>query len=539
MYNTFMRKNIAVRILISEMLILIGLIFYHGNEPDFNSLRSDEKSFSEIISSHKETDRELIQDLTFNKNDLFYDSAHSRWFYSLILNEPKQFDPQIKWHGTEPNVRLVFQNKSLAEISVKENEALQFAAYTDTQYKLYEIICTTLPLIRLETDREFSDQDIPIKFTLFDNRPDTGNRFILSDGLIHIRGVSSNKFPKKSFKIKLLQNTSGADSVENDYPLLDLRNDGDWHLYGAYNDQEKIRNVFSSNLWKRSCAEDNQFGISIGMEYRWVELFINQEYWGLYALGYPIDAKQFGIVPDNRGEYHEYLFKKKAYGEEQAISARKSGFIDQLNLNESELNNALNWLDDYYDLILNLSSNNSLEGYYHNDMDNMLDIFLFTNLIQGDDTVHPGAIAFKNMMVAIKQTENGKQIIYAPWDMDATWGNAFHHEKYFHWENKPQSNLYIMRANPVWILKQIGDEQIGDLLIEKYASLRSGAWSDKELDLMITEQEEAVFESGAFRRDQIRWPDGAYTLPETALSDFRTFVHERLESLDRFIYDSF
>lgn len=139
--------------MIIEMLLMIGLFFSHGNKPSLHTLQADENSFSEIISSREKTDRELIRDLAFNENDLFYDSTHSRWFYSLIPNEPKRFDPQIKWHGTEPDVRLVFQNRSLEEISIKENEALQFAAYTETHYKLYEMICTTLPLIKLETEQ--------------------------------------------------------------------------------------------------------------------------------------------------------------------------------------------------------------------------------------------------------------------------------------------------------------------------------------------------------------------------------------------------
>ena len=91
---------------------------------------------------------------------------------------------------------------------------------------------------------------------------------------------------------------------------MDSRTDGEWLLYSAYNDQERIRNVFSSNLWFTGNAGANRFGIKNGMEYRYLELFLNGEYWGLYALGYPLDSKQMQPETDSRAVKNIYMFKK-------------------------------------------------------------------------------------------------------------------------------------------------------------------------------------------------------------------------------------
>ncbi|MBO6255682.1 MAG: CotH kinase family protein [Bacteroidaceae bacterium] len=55
-------------------------------------------------------------------------------------------------------------------------------------------------------------------------------------------------------------------------------------LYSCYADPERARNVFSQNLWTESCGTDNAYNINTGSYYKYVELFLNGEYYGLYAL---------------------------------------------------------------------------------------------------------------------------------------------------------------------------------------------------------------------------------------------------------------
>ena len=80
---------------------------------------------------------------------------------------------------------------------------------------------------------------------------------------------------KKGYAVSLTQESVGGHLRDNDISLLGMRQDDDWVLYAAYNDQEKIRNVFSCNLWKDFCSTDNERGIDTGVEYRYLELFMN------------------------------------------------------------------------------------------------------------------------------------------------------------------------------------------------------------------------------------------------------------------------
>ena len=134
-----------------------------------------------------------------------------------------------------------------------------------------------------------------LQMQLFDDRSNCSERNICSDGTIHLSGDSTKYFAPKGYRISLISNRKNGNVDSNKCNLLGMGKDDDWLLYAGYNAQEKIRHVFSTNLWKYSCATDNSLALNVGPEYQYIELFIDNEYYGLYALGYPLDEKQFNI----------------------------------------------------------------------------------------------------------------------------------------------------------------------------------------------------------------------------------------------------
>jgi len=89
---------------------------------------------------------------------------------------------------------------------------------------------------------------------------------------IEIRGSSSQMFPKKSYGFET-RNQVGEDI---DFPILGLPEEGDWILYAPYSDKSLIRNVLTFSLAK-------PLGHYASM-CRFVELFLNNEYQGIYVL---------------------------------------------------------------------------------------------------------------------------------------------------------------------------------------------------------------------------------------------------------------
>ena len=268
-----MKRILAAGLLLTSVCLIFFSLNCSRDSHRFSEFSAAENELQKIRTTRTETDRNLLERINFNGYPLFFDEPDSRWFYSIDYNNPVT-DPVVDYIAAEKNVKIVFSGE------ITPGSYIPLIAYTGAEFREYTLTITTLPLIQIQSPDDYLTgivlEDVhPIKFTLFDNRSDSRYPYVHSDGSIHIRGEISRFFEKKNFRITLTEKGTGKEILENQVPLLGLRPDGDWVLYSAYNDQEKIRNVFTSNLWMYSCADDNSFGLKNGMEYRYVELFWN------------------------------------------------------------------------------------------------------------------------------------------------------------------------------------------------------------------------------------------------------------------------
>ena len=526
-----MKRRLSAGFLVLSVVFLFAAVFLKADRFIYSGLTLTDESFEHLIKTRTKSDRDLLKCLSFNESPLFFDELTDSWFYSVCTEDPVP-DPSVGFSGAEQDVRIAFAG------SPEPGKTVRMAAYTDTEYREYQLAVTTLPLIWMDCEEEafagdFTGDSYPMHFTLVDNRPDAVNRRVVSEGTIHMRGWSSRHYPKKGFRFTLYEKGVGKEQHENKTPLLGLRNDGDWLLYAAYNDQERVRNVFSSNLWMASCGSDNNFGLENGMEYRYVELFFGNRYWGLYALGYPIDTLQVGITRNAQGGYDEYLFKQKEWGPNSDDTDHGSYGLDpQFDGNPSEIRNGLELIQNYYAQM----NAGAPGGLWHNDEKNIVDIWLFMMLTQASDSVSSNG-KMKNLIYTIKATPEGRKILFAPWDLDMTWGNRLQNGGVNFTEPygvNSGSNRYEMKLNPVSVLRD-RDPEVKKLIRERYNELRSGEWSDIALDAMLQGFERDIYGSGAYSRDAERWPESSRQDPAPGLSLFRDYVRERLLAMDAFI----
>ena len=529
-----MKRIISFGIILFSAALFICSVYSGADKFIYEDYLVSQEKLAEIISTRKLTDQELLQELHFNNYDLFYDELFSRWYYSVSPDCPN-LNPKFSYSSTFDNAKIAFGDR------IQPGKGIPFIVYTDSLIKTYELIVTTLPLIQIESieDIDFSKLNsnitYPVKFKLFDNSSDARFPFILSDGSIHIRGRGTATYAKKQYKITLYENKKGTDndSTENQIPLLGLRSDGDWLLYPSYNDQERIRNVFSSKLWLESCGNENRFGIKNGNEYRYVELFFNQQYWGLYAIGYPIDAKQMGIQADQQGHYNEFLFKQSYWGPKFEQNG-SNNIVIQFDASEEDIAFGIELLKVYYDRIFN----ETLNSLWHNDGNNAIDIWLFLTLIQANDSVNPKRRSqINNVLYTTKMSDEGRKLIYTPWDMDRSWGNAM--DASSNNTTKPYAldkndNSFIMELSPVTVLQKTG-YQVNEMIKARYHELRNDKWSEQFIDALLDSFEADIYGSGAYNRDMERWPNSSYQDPESGLSVFKDFVHGRLESMDAYV----
>lgn len=497
----------------------------------YNSCLTDEAAFY-ALQETREPDPELLEAIRFDGQTLVYDASADTFYYSLIEDSATAYNPYIQLQTSE-RAQIAILSDEISGETIASNQAAQMIVYTDTSYYCYHLICTTLPLMNLVCSGEIGmDEDADVTMELYDNRAQATARVFTSDGKIHVRGATTSTFPKKGYRISLTTESTGGNTRGNDVSLLGMRQDDDWILYACYNDQEKVRNVFSSNLWKVSCAEDNSLGIDAGMEYRYLELFLNGEYWGLYALGYPVDSLQMQIGDDAQ---ESSLYKKYVWAEDDSVSYasyywNKSGQdTPSWDLMQEYFLNYEEHTDDSAVL---------LQGI---DIDNAINLSLFINLVQGTDQESGGVIDYrdasetKNLYLALYRTDDGVIGLWVPWDLDYTWGNVWGAvENYtMQYEVGPEYN-HPLQCGYLYQIVQNRDTDTETAIYEKYRELRNGAWSEEALNQMLDELEAQIYGSGAFCRDMERWEEGAYADPEDGLNIFRAFVMGRLEAMDSY-----
>lgn len=524
-----MKRIIGIAVLAASVIAGLYLTGCLGQTVRYSECVVSKAQADEIISGREETVC-LIDNLIFGEETLLYDDSEGTFYYSLIEGDDDVYDPCIKIESAINALKIAFLEDGITAQRIKGNETISFLAYTDEVYCKYYLKCTTLPLMNIQCSEEILLDSVSMKMTLFDNSVDAVKRLVYSGGEIRLRGATSIEYPKKGFRFSLRTESIGGNIRPSHISLLNMRQDDDWLLYPAYNDQEKVRNVFSSNLWKYTCAADNAQGIDFGMEYKYLELFINGRYWGLYALGYPVDEKQVCIDANSNDAI---LYKHGLLGKQggESLQFTKEGDIFNY-LEESPDENMRNqsFLQRYYyNLYANADNNEKL--YSGIDMDNAIDFYLFINLVQGEDNVD----LIKNYFILLQNEKEGAKAFYAPWDLDLTWGNQYtgvpSYNYTYPYAHSEDFNC-VIKSGYISQLIINGDTSTWKMIFDKYRTLRENKWSEDNINSLLDKYEADIFASGAYLRDMERWPDGTYGSAADGLNLFRTYVTNRLQEAD-------
>ncbi|MCQ2520483.1 MAG: CotH kinase family protein [Lachnospiraceae bacterium] len=540
---------IGLPCLLAILMAILIFSFAVFSDERLETMSVSIEKIENIIDSRTE-DASLTPEIIFDDQLLVCGYADATLFYSMEEGGKNVYNPVVEIRNK--GYKMVVCG-DITEETVKTNDNPKIVVYNDKTYRCFNLVPTTVPVMKIDYSGSLENDGSDMKMYLFDNRSGVIQRVSTSEGKVRYRGASTLFYPKKNLKLSVSKGI-GKEKENNNLSLLGMRKDDDWILYAAYNDQEKVRDVFSERLWYEGCAKDNSWGVTAGMEYKYVELVANGEYQGLYALGFPIDEKQLALS----GDYDkEALYKKKAWDSERNLEMTPWGAFSGYECktdNEAiakgytgEFGNWTNKAGDsyfdtgewellykyYYYLAKNAKNTGKLSDVI--DMNNAIDIYIYFNVIQGVDNVWGDLI--KNEYIAIKGTGKNDDLkaLYVPWDMDISWGNK--------WVDDADLNFTIPyyytpldnRVADGGYLEQIilnGDRNLWQDIADKYKKLREGAWSDEKIDEYLSEYEEDIFDSCAYLREMERWPEGTYSDPNSGLANFKEYVKNRLENCD-------
>jgi hypothetical protein len=368
--------------------------------------------------------------------------------------------------------------------------------------KSYKLYFSQLPLININTSQEIQDEPkVLANFILTDttNSPPT-----ISYCGIEFRGASSQSYSKKSFDIELWEDEIGDNT--NKIPLLNMRTDDDWLLFAMYNEPLRVRNVINHKLWMKIHVPyyiDKEEDAKSGIRTQYVELAINNEYMGIYALCEQLDKKQLQLKKYKttiRGE----LYKGVGWGASTFTALppydNNLRVWSGLELKYPKEEDITNWenIYNFVDFVIN-SSISDFEQYIGEKfvIGNAVDYFIFLNLLRATDNTG------KNIFIA--NYKENEPYFYVPWDLDGSFGIIW---------NGEQDNTYNdILTNGFYNKLLISNNNIfNKIASDRWVELRNTILQKDSLINLISKTYSLLLTNGNYEREILKWGDESINL---------------------------
>lgn len=543
-----MRRETQLKLAL--LLFSVGLLLFIWSGVDFNSrsaalqeLQVSQAEYQEVTQAREPRETPLRLKIQFNEVELTFDEGTRTFYYPLTGDTKKAYNPIVGIQAdNETGYQVAVLGEPITPETIRANEELRVVVYGDGWYEEFAIVTTPLPILSLQLDDPISNPDIGNEnkdalMILYDTEPATPSSQVqVSRAQVRWRGASSRIFPQKQIRLSLKVMSLGRNMRNNHLSLLGMREDDDWILYAPYNDPEKMRNLLSNRLWYDAMASNNRFDMVNGTHGKYVEVFVNGDYRGIYVLMHPLDTKQLLLSQEEdprETDYYYRLISNLGIEPEQFQGDNPSNVIGPVELRfpEKDLDHQVKWqpLLRHYEMMHNYTEEAAAYLEEYTDVENQIDYWLFyilTNAYDNDT---------KNRNYIAKWDGEKHVILESPWDLDLTWGNVYDGEEEL--RSGFHNNLqHIPELYPSLISNEInrGNGEIIQHVIRRYEELRDSHWSEANMEALLAELERDVYGSGAAIRHHERWPMAAHTDHAEA---FRERVLARLHVMDDYIYN--
>lgn len=502
-------NKLKIVIFIFLILLLFGVLFYAIFGFSVSYLSEEE------IKTYRKLKEDLISFIEINNIDTVYDKENNIYYYTVPEEyENKKYTLKI---NLDDNYKYKIKKHSTNLITVKYNKKFDVIIYNDNYYYETSIVLTNLPLINLTTDTEITDNDTNAVFKYIN--PYNLDKVITYNSKMHIRGATTRWYDKKSYKIEFYDNEYEKEKNVN---ISNFYYGSAFILDAMFRDNSKIRNVFASEIW--NLVSDDFTNVDIYSEF--VELFINNEYVGLYSFTEPVNRKNLNLnkssindtsviiksnssmVPNNKQTFYNissdnYLdYELKYPNDEELFSVSWEKILTKLAL--------------YYSSKYDKTKNNIKEIF---NFDNYIDILIFNSFVDNSDND-----LRKNNYYYMKSLSD--KINIQPWDMEFCFGLEYSdHEKY---------NFYKNIENYDDISFDIDDNDLNKIkkyIINRYWNLRNNVLTEKMIDEYLNKYKNQLTK-GASLRDSKKWIN--YDIEEE-IEDIRTWIHNRIKNYDNYI----
>ncbi len=419
-----------------------------------------------------------------------------------------------KMFGVDHNKKIIVETGRLAE-----GEALkQIVKFRGEDYSYYR---SEMPLITITTDGPIINS--PAVHGIINVADADGNVITMHAGF-KIRGTSSQQYEKKSYRVELWADETGVEMADTTF--LGLRSDDDWNLEAMWAQPLRLRDKIANELWMdmyRLPYQENEPEAKAGIRMVYADVFINEEYMGVYTLTERVDRKQLGLKKYN-GELRGLLYKGNGPGAPtyDSLPAYDNTLDTWANYEwvyPNESDTAINWdhLYSFTNFVINATDNVFYSQYSAQfDKENAIDYYLFINSLMAMDNMG------RNLFLA--RYKKSGSYFYVPWDLDAIWGLDTYGNQTNNAEGLMSNGFYDR------LIQDCNDNGFVASAQNRYQMLRGGVLTKEHIMELVQSQYDELLESGAYAREHEAWP--AFTVDEDQLAYMDSWLEARFDYLD-------
>lgn len=378
--------------------------------------------------------------------------------------------------------------------STAQGHAFSLAVDNGTENYVYQVVFTTLPLIRLDgSDVEEGADSFYGDLCLWNGGEELPS---VSDVAFHIRGGSSKWQEKKSWKLSL----KDGNGKKSNLSLLGMGSDDDWILNAMVFDDAKVNEKFFTELWNQIVDNSDWNYPMAACEY--VEVVYNGAYQGLYLLQRRVDKKYLHLTGEDA--------LLKGQGDWTSSAIQDSYEIKNTDIPEQKVWELMQGCYTATDAsIMN--------------PDNYADVSI---LLQFGSLVDNSG--YKNMYYLLKNEQGEYRLYLIPWDTDMGLGVTWVTQ--IEYDYQASMGKTVKRREYDAVVSAWPD--LDQRIVNRWQQLRQKELSEDNVKNLLEEQIYRITDSGAFDRNNNRWSlrYGGQDTHEAVLR----YVQERLRVLDAY-----
>lgn len=269
---------------------------------------------------------------------------------------------------------------------------------------------------------------------------------------------------------------------------------------------------------------DEEEEAKAGADVMYADVFLNNEYIGIYMLSEQVDKKQLKLKSYN-GNIRGELYKAESW---DTGNITFTGLPDYDNSSEiwggyelklPDSDDIIDWgnLYNFTDFVMNSETNVFVDQISEElKIENAIDYFIFLNLLRATDNYG------KNIYTA--KYNEGEPYFFVPWDLDGVFGTSYTGENDATTTGFQTNGLF----NRLFLVE--ADYNIAISLSARWAELRNGVLSDAALDARLCGNYDLLKDNMVYARESMVWQNYDYNV---TTKDYMTdWLTDRLIYLD-------